>query len=118
MPKGFKGFLKGCHPRTEFQEGENHPLWKGDKVGYTGLHDWISVHWGKARNYFCKCGKQGLDWANITGIYSRDRKNWEPMCRSCHKKFDHADTSAARKVLKEKRELCKRSAVMRHLSED
>lgn len=103
MPKGIKGFPKGVHHKTEFQGGNEHPLWKGDKVSYSSLHEWISVNWGKAKNYFCKCGKQALDWANITGIYDRSRENWEPMCRSCHKKFDKADTSAARKALKEKR---------------
>lgn len=104
MPKGLKGFQKGDHHKTEFKNATKHPNWKGDKVGYTSLHEWIGVHWGKARQYWCKCGKQALDWANVTGIYDRDRNNWETMCRSCHKKFDKADTTKAREALKKKRD--------------
>lgn len=103
MPKGIKGFQKGIHSITEFKKGNLHPLWKGNKVGYKSLHEWISTNWGKARNYLCKCGIQALDWANLNGIYNRNRINWEPMCRSCHKKFDKADTSIAHKALKEKK---------------
>ena len=28
--------------------GENNPAWKGDKVGYSGLHKWIESKLGKA----------------------------------------------------------------------
>ena len=85
MPKGFKGFQKGIHHKTEFKKGTKHPNWKGDEVGYSSLHEWIGINWGKARNYLCECGNQALDWACITRIYNRDRNNWQPMCRSCHK---------------------------------
>lgn len=105
--KGKKGFQKGEHPKTEFRNGKSHPLWKGDRVGYSSLHEWIAVHWGKAREYNCKCGKPALDWANLFGKYIRDRREWEPMCRSCHKKYDKADTSKARKALSTKRNICK-----------
>lgn len=37
MPKGFKGFLKGTHSKTEFKSKEKHPLWKGDAVIIGGL---------------------------------------------------------------------------------
>lgn len=87
---------------TQFQKGKLHPLWKDGKVGYKSLHEWIGTNWGKAKEYRCKCLKQALDWANITNMYNRERKNWEPMCRSCHKKFDKADTSKAREALAKK----------------
>ena len=103
MPIGIKGFSKGVHWDTEFKNGDKHPLWRGDAVGYKSLHEWISVSWGKAKDYLCSCGFRALDWANITGIYNRDRDNWRPMCRSCHKKFDGADTSKAREALRFKR---------------
>ena len=96
-------FKKGDHPKTEFKKGELHPLWKGGEVGYSSLHEWIAVNWGKAKIYSCKCGNRALDWANLTNVYDRNRYNWEPMCRSCHKKFDKADTSKAREALALKR---------------
>ena len=108
MPKGVKGFQKGYHSPTEFKKAEEHPRWKGDDVGYASLHEWISVNWGKAKQFDCECGKQAIDWANITNIYDRVRENWKPMCRSCHKKFDKADTSKAREALRLKRELCQK----------
>lgn len=103
MPKGVKGFQKGVHHISEFKNGKLHPLWKGNKVGYKSLHEWIGSNWGKAKNYFCLCGKQALDWANINNIYDRNRENWQTMCRSCHKKFDRADTTKARIALALKR---------------
>lgn len=97
-------FKKGVHHNTEFKKGKLHPLWKDGKVGYSSLHEWIGVNWGKAKEYTCShCPKQALDWANIAGIYDRNRKNWMPLCRSCHKKFDKADTSKAREALALKR---------------
>lgn len=101
--KGVKGFQKGIHYDTSFKPGKAHPLWKGAKVGYSALHEWIAVHWGKAREYLCKCGKQALDWANLRGKYTRDRREWEPMCRSCHKKYDKADPKKARVAMAKKR---------------
>lgn len=70
--------------------GEKHPLWKGDNVGYSALHEWISFNWGKPK--LCEqCGtteSKKFQWANL-GIYNRDRKNWKRMCASCHHKFDN-----------------------------
>lgn len=99
-------FKPGCHHITEFRPREEHPLWKGDKVGYVSLHEWLGVNWGKARTYACEhCPKQALDWANKNGIYNRDRENWMTLCRSCHKKYDKADTSKARAAMALKRQL-------------
>ena|SRR3990167_9457645 len=104
MPIGIKGFRKSYHPKTEFKKGKLHPLWKDGKVGYKSLHEWIGVNWGKAKEFICThCIKRALDWANVNGIYNRERENWMPLCRSCHKKFDKADTSVARAALAEKR---------------
>jgi transposase-like protein len=87
----------------KFQKGLSHPLWKGGKVGYSSLHEWIAVNWGKAKEYVCShCPRQALDWANIGQIYNRERENWMPLCRSCHKKYDKADTSKAREALRKK----------------
>ena len=92
-------FIKGHSinkgiPRTEELKNklrnENSPNWKGDKVSIKGLHAWIKRHYGKADR--CeKCGIKGkryYDWANLDHKYSRERKDWKMMCRSCHMKYD------------------------------
>lgn len=104
MAKGHKGFQKGEIPKTAFKKGNKHPLWKDGQVGYSSLHEWIAVNWGKAKEYVCElCPKRALDWANKTNTYDRNRENWMTLCRSCHKKYDKADTSKARETLAAKR---------------
>ncbi|MEK9208255.1 MAG: hypothetical protein AAB922_07235 [Patescibacteria group bacterium] len=71
---------------------ELHPLWKGDNVGYRGLHYWVQRNLGKPDT--CEdCGKNGLSgrkihWANISKKYKRDKKDWKRLCVKCHKNFD------------------------------
>lgn len=71
-------------------KGENHYKWKGDKVGYDGLHDWVKKLKGKA--YKCEdCGTTeaaGYDWANISGQYKRDLNDFKSLCKKCHARFD------------------------------
>lgn len=69
-----------------------HPKWKGDKVGYAGIHDWMTKHFGQP----AECEVCGLEdstrkyhWANLTN-YLRDRKDWKRMCVSCHRKYDYS----------------------------
>ena len=114
--KGIKGlvkpnkgsFQKGKHysPKTEFLKGQNlgsqHPLWKGDKVGYAALHNWIYRQKGnaiKCENKDCKYPRKNAAyqilrapkrfyWANISHKYKRDLSDWIQLCGSCHKKYD------------------------------
>src|SRR5438132_873998 len=70
--------------------GEKSPIWKGDDVGYTALHDWVRRHKGKPN--FCEmCGKKGkqykFDWANKSGIYRRSFDDFMSLCVPCHSKF-------------------------------
>jgi hypothetical protein len=109
---GFKGLyfnngekLKGRHlsPNTEFKKGqepwnkgvpflqirdENHPTWKGNDVGYQGLHSWMRLRLGKANR--CEfCGKTGrIHWANKSHEYKRNLDDWIQLCPKCHKKYD------------------------------
>lgn len=98
--------IKGQHlsPKTEFKKGrkltieeiqklkialkginkaEKNGMWKDIDVGINSLHRWIERRIPKPRA--CnKCKKQGfLDLTN-KGIYNRDLKNWEWLCRRCH----------------------------------
>lgn len=72
---------------------EQNPGWKGDKVGYRGIHSWVVRNWGKASQCeSCSTTEAKVyDWSNKTGQLIRDRENWQEMCRSCHQKYDYAN---------------------------
>ncbi len=72
------------HIKKRIVTNENHPSWKGDKVGYTSLHAWVRRH--KPQVYLCEnCNlKPSYDLANISGLYKRDFSDWEWLCRKCH----------------------------------
>lgn len=71
-------------------KNEANPSWKGDKVGYTGIHMWVYRQWGKAiycENDLSHIAKR-FEWANISGQYKRERSDWKMLCKPCHAKFD------------------------------
>ncbi len=77
----------------KFKDETKHPKWKGDKVGYYGVHDWITKHYGQPK----KCEKCGLNdenrkyhWANISLNYLRNRTDWKRLCVSCHRLYDYS----------------------------
>lgn len=72
------------HRKIEnYKRDENHHNWKGDDVGYTALHEWVSKKISKP--VFCpKCKKKRKLELSNKGIYNRDLKNWEWLCRKCH----------------------------------
>lgn len=71
---------------------EKSPNWKGDKVSYTGLHQWVKRHLGSPKQ--CEfCGKlkttsKSIQWANKSHKYLRKLTDWISLCASCHKKYD------------------------------
>lgn len=67
---------------------EKNPNWKGDKVGYNALHNWIRRH--KPKPKLCEeCKKKKPDdLANISGEYKRDIDDFKWVCRGCHMKSD------------------------------
>jgi hypothetical protein len=69
-------------------KGEKAYNWKGDNVGYRGLHIWIRRN--KPKSEFCeKCKKnKKISLSNISGEYKRDINDYKWLCYSCHKKFD------------------------------
>lgn|SRR3990167_7417463 len=75
-----------------FKDPSKHPSWKGNKVGYFGLHDWIEKVGGKPKK--CEvCGtdkKRVYHWANKSGGYKRERSDWMRVCVPCHRKYDYA----------------------------
>jgi len=74
------------------RSGKNHYAWKGNKVEYRGLHKWVEKNLGKP--LICEhCGKKEnntkmMHWANKSGEYKRDLKDWLRLCVRCHRKFD------------------------------
>lgn len=71
-----------------FKFGNRHHNWKGNKVGYAGVHAWIKKYLPKTK--LCqKCNKVApRDLANISQKYKRDLEDWEWLCRRCHMKKD------------------------------
>lgn len=57
---------------------------------YRLIHYWIRKEKGNPGP--CeKCGKEKSEWANVSGKYMRDTSDWIPLCRPCHRKYDHPD---------------------------
>ena len=88
-------FQKGVRtsPETEFKKGEmvgvSNPKWKGDQVGYFGLHGWVRRKLGRAS----KCSKSKrhtgpYHWANKSHLYKRELDDWLELCSKCHGKHD------------------------------
>lgn len=69
-------------------EGEDNVNWKGDKVGYWGLHKWIQRKRGKAKKCAACGGEKRIQWANLSHEYKRNVTDWKELCQSCHSKYD------------------------------
>lgn len=86
--KGHKFWLGKKRPNVS---GSNNKNWKGDKVGYTALHDWVRRNLG--RPMVCsECGtttSKRYEWANISKRYFRDITDWKRLCSKCHLALDH-----------------------------
>lgn len=72
--------------------GEYNHKWKGDEVGYFGLHNWVRRTLGKPNkcehcNDISLNGRQ-YHWANKSQKYLRDKDDWIRLCVKCHKKYD------------------------------
>jgi hypothetical protein len=72
--------------------GEKSYCWKGDKVGYSGIHMWVRLKLGQPTK--CEmCGKiklkgRFIQWANKDHKYKRKLSDWIRLCTSCHSKYD------------------------------
>lgn len=72
-------------------KGKKHWNWS-DKPNKLALHKRIYRKHGRAKDRKCaKCSNQANDWANVTGNYSDDIKDYLPLCRSCHMKLDYTE---------------------------
>jgi hypothetical protein len=71
-------------------KGKNVYSYKGDDVGYYGLHNWVKKELGSPRYCeHCKSTKEkAYHWSNISGKYLRRTFDWQRLCVSCHSKYD------------------------------
>ena len=100
--KGTRGVMKAnassikkgqrLSPETEFTservKGEKNNKWKGDKVGYFGLHTWVQREKGKAKKCKWCSSEDKIEWANKSREYKRNLNDWVPLCHKCHAKYD------------------------------
>lgn len=73
------------------RKGETNHAWKGEKVKYCGLHDWVRRELGTPDT--CEhCRKVGygreMHWANKDHKYKRNLTDWLRLCIHCHRKYD------------------------------
>lgn len=82
------GDYRAKYCRKHAHVDDRNSMWKGDEVGYTQLHAWLKKWLPKPK--LCENCKKAPphDLANKTGIYNRDLKNWEWLCRKCHMEKD------------------------------
>lgn len=79
-------------------KGIKNGNWKGNRVSYSALHDWVRYYLGKP-NKCEECGTttaKRYDWANKSFQYKRDLNDWIRLCRSCHIRKDKNDKSQRR----------------------
>lgn len=83
-------------------KGKDHWNWNENNPSYRAVHQWLYQTYGnanKCENPNCiypRKDRRGnmmvkpkqYQWANITGVYSRDIRNFKQLCSSCHKLFD------------------------------
>lgn len=86
------------NPDGEFVKGNIPGNYKGDEVGYHGLHSW--VYRNKGKPILCEhCGgEDNLQWANRSWKYMRELDDWLSLCVKCHKAYDRE----ARGAMKER----------------
>lgn len=77
------------------KSGNAHWNWRGDAVGYFGVHHWLHKQIKPTVCQQCgndpgftRAGHTKLQWANISHTYRRDINDWKVLCISCHWKFD------------------------------
>ena len=69
---------------------EKHGNWKGDKVGYAGMHHRVRRWIGKPTKCI-HCGStKDVQWANKSRKYKIDIKDYIQLCRLCHRKYDES----------------------------
>ena len=81
----------------EANTGEKRYNWKGEKVGYHGLHIWVTRHLGRPlKCEHCRkivTSSRKIHWANKSHEYKRDLTDWLRLCVPCHRQYDYVSIS-------------------------
>ena len=113
MPKGVYKHKKGYKRPpfsaewkakiSEARRRQPEPRYKGENVGYWGLHRWLDRTLGRPKKCtHCKTTEASkYHWANISGEYKRDVNDFIRLCPLCHKAFDKGKETS--EVSREKR---------------
>lgn len=88
--KGLKGVQVAWNKGLPHLKNENNPAWKGNNIGYCGLHSWLY------RNYkkdgvcgICNKNSKYTECALIKGkLYKRNIHNFMELCKKCHNNYD------------------------------
>lgn len=92
MSKSAKERIKNKPWTLPDNRGVKNGMWAGNEAKYSTVHNWISSKYGKPKKCQNCNGKNAksnyYDWANITGVYDRNIKNYIRLCRSCHISHD------------------------------
>jgi hypothetical protein len=91
LPKWWVKRIKETQPK-----GEKHLSWLGENAKYSSKHKWI-VRWFGNPKKCSECGvvgkpnkggKWNIQWANISGKYTRNENDYRGLCTKCHNRFD------------------------------
>ncbi len=84
-----------CSNKSTGLRGDKSPHWKGNDVGYYGIHNWLYTNFGKADK--CEqCGRtKRVQWAKLKDKpYERKRENFFKLCSICHIIYDNTIVKA------------------------
>jgi len=91
---------RSCSAKTSYKDklgkinynslkGDKNHAWKGDRISYSGIHEWLRTHFTKPdKCAYCGGNAGRIEWANISKKYKRNIKDFIALCSSCHKKYD------------------------------
>ena len=89
--------------KKPYMTGNKHWFWKGNRVGYKCLHDWVNLHKGrplKCANPNCVYPRLNernklmlkptrIEWASKSHKATRDLSDYISLCSSCHRFYDY-----------------------------
>lgn len=106
MPKGEKLAEYNRLPevramRSASNRGRCKPV---DEISYRGIHKWVQDNFehGTACERCEGTGKK-LEWSSNDHVYTRNREDWQSVCRPCHRVIDGAIGPASTQVARDTR---------------